>query len=465
MPELRIEQVVEATGGRLLGGDPRAVVTNFTLDTRKLCPKGCFFAMKGTRTDGHAFLEKAAKEGAGLAVVQEKPAPDRRTPEALILVEDTVEALTACGRYARDQLADTRLISLTGSTGKTTTKELLAAGLAAGRKVHRTDGNYNNHLGVPLTLLACPAGTEIAVVELGMSAQGEIASLTRMTRPDIGLVTNIAPAHLASFSSLDDIAASKGELFALMPRDSVSVVNLDDTNVRVQSMRHDGPRITYGRSSKADVRLEQLEDRLLPGCEANIRIGEERIKLRMRLGGAHSAQNALAALAVVHAAGEDTAAAARAIERMEPGTGRGKVLKLQDDLVVVDDTYNSNPTALISVLETVRNTTVPGRKILVMGDMLELGRQSKTFHHEAGRKAAAAGVNLLVGVGPMSRAALESGRRSGIPEVHHETDSDKAAGWVVDKVRPGDLVLVKGSRGIRLELVVQALVEAKGGRD
>lgn len=462
MPVLSAKELAEASGGSLLRGDPDARVDSFVIDTRALRPGGAFFALKGTRTDGHAFLAEAARAGAAIAVVQQEVSPEQAAPATLIRVPDTVTALGDCGRAARKRMRQARVFAVTGSTGKTTTKELLAAGLASRNRVHRTQGNLNNHLGVPLTLLACPDDAEVEVLELGMSGPGEIASLARMADPDVALVTNVRPVHLAFFRTLDDVAAAKGELFAVLRPDAASVVNLDDEHVRIQAARHAGPRVTYGRHSSADLVLESVLDRFVPGATLTFRHGTKVRTLELSLAGAHSAQNAMAALAAILAAGGDLDAAAEAMARVQAGAGRGRVLRLGQDVVVVDDTYNSNPAALSSVLRTLAASPA-GRKVLVVGDMLELGPDESAYHRDAGRQAASAGVQMLVGVGPLARITAEAARKAGVPEVYHDHDAAHAAREMPRRIRPGDLVVVKGSRGVHLEQVVDVLVGASVG--
>lgn len=458
MPELRLAELAEATGGLLLRGAAENRVRSYVIDTRQLEPGGAFFALQGAHADGHDFLGDAARAGAAVAVVEREPEPDAAVPPALIQVENTTAALGRCGDWVRRRLSETRWIAVTGSNGKTTTKELVGEGLAATRRVHRTPGNLNNQLGVPLTLLRCPADAEIAVIEMGMNKAGEIASLAGMIDPDIGLVTNVRAAHLGAFGSLDDIAAAKGELFALLRDDAVAAINLDDLHVRVQAARHVGRRVTFGQSQAADVRLEELHNCFVPGVTMTFRHGDRSRRLQLRLGGAHAAFNALAALAVVAAVGEDLDAAAERMERLEAGAGRGRVHRLRHGMILVDDSYNSSPAALASILETLRLSEPPGRRVLVMGDMLELGRVEGALHREAGKRAAAAGVKLLVAVGPLSRSAVETARRAGVAEVYHHADSERAAEAIGEFVRDGDLIVVKGSRAMRMERVVEALL-------
>lgn len=463
MPAVSLAQLAQDAGGELLRGDGAAVVRSFDIDTRRMRPGGCFFALKGARTDGHEFLGEAARTGAAVAVVQHAPAAEAPAPPALIRVDDTAAALARCGAQVRRRHTDTRWIALTGSNGKTTTKEMIAEGLAARRRVHRTPGNFNNRLGVSLSLLALPDDAEIAVLELAMSGPGEIAELTAMTDPDVGLVTNVRAVHMAYFESLDDVAAAKGELFAVLREQATAVVNLDDVHVRVQAARHAGPRVTFGHHPSADLRLESVENRLLPGASLSLRYRGESLRLQLGMAGTHAALNALAALATVVAADEDLRAAAERIERLEAGPGRGKVHRLDRGIVVVDESYNNSPPALASVLETLRVTEPPGRRVLVFGDMLELGSMSPALHREAGRRAAAAGVTLLIAVGPESRETAENARRSGVPEVYHHADSRAAAASVREMLHDGDLVVVKGSRAIRMERIVGALIGTHEG--
>lgn len=464
MPAVSVGQLVEATGGTLVRGNAESVVTSFGIDTRRLGAGAGFFALKGNNTDGHHFLDEAAQNGAVLAVVETLPEENAAAPAALLKVDDAVAALGACGQWVRRTMNRTRWIAVTGSNGKTTTKEFIAAGLSAVGRVHRTPGNLNNHLGVPLTLLATPDDCEFAVIEIAMSAAGEIAYLARMTDPDVGLITNIRAVHMSSFASVDDVAAAKGELYALLRDEAIAVVNLDDVHSRVQATRHIGRQVTFGQHPAADLRLEAVGNRYLPGTELLVAQGEQRIRIQLQIGGVHAAHDALAALAVTLALEGDLVAAAAEMEKVLPGVGRGQLHHLARGMVLVDDSYNSSPPALASVLETLRVSEPRGRRVLVMGDMLELGPMDAALHREAGRRAGAAGIQMLVAVGPMSREAAEAARRGGVGEVHHYGDSTSCAASVGDHLGDGDLIVVKGSRGIHLGKVVRALEERFGER-
>ena len=358
-----------------------------------------------------------------------------------------------------------RWIGVTGSNGKTTTKEMIAAGLSASAKVHRTPGNLNNHLGVPLTLLAMPDDTEIAVIELAMSGYGEIAALTRTIDPDIAMITNVRAVHMSAFSSLDDVAAAKGEMFAVLRDEATAVVNLDDAQVRVQATRHTGPQVTFGQHAEAQLRLDGIRNQYLPGATLIFVHEQKSRRVQLRIGGAFAAQNALAALAVIFAAGVDLDEAVARIEQVEAGPGRGQVHRLDGEILLIDDSYNSNPPAVSAVLETLRLSEPSGRRVLVFGDMLELGNMDAALHREAGRRAAAAGVQLLVTVGPLSKEMAEAARRDGVETVRHHSDSKECAAAILEYVGPGDLIVVKGSRALQMERVVQALKTGLGGEN
>jgi len=465
VPTLSVGDVVATTGGTLVRGDAATTVASFDIDSRALRADGAFFALPGSRTDGHRFLPDAARAGARLAVVSRDLPEGSAAPPAVVRVDDVEAALTRCGSLARERLGGVRFVAVAGSTGKTTTKELVAAALSASGTTHRTAGNRNNHLGVPLTLLACPDDAAFAAVEIGMSGAGEVAALARLVRPGVGVLTNVRPEHMEFFRTLDDVAAAEGELYAVLSDEATSVVNVDDPLARVQGLRHAGPQVTFGTVERADLRMVSIEPRFRPGTRFVFALVGVTRSVQLRLGGEHSAWNALAALAAAHAAGVDVDAAARAIAAIEPGPGRGRVHELGDGIVLVDDSYNSSPAALASILEMLRVEPGAARRVAVLGDMLEMGSDSHAYHVEAGRRAAAAGVELLVGVGAAVRATLEAARRGGVPESYLAKDADDAAGMLLERIRPGDLVVVKGSRGVALDRTVRRVLEqrAAGG--
>jgi UDP-N-acetylmuramoyl-tripeptide--D-alanyl-D-alanine ligase len=460
VPTLSVGDLVQASGGTLVSGDPSVIVSSYAIDTRKLAAGGAFFALPGSRFDGHDFVGDAARAGALAAIVAHQPTGGGPFPAAIIQVDDVAASLARCGAFARQRIRG-KVVAITGSAGKTTTKELVAAGLGASGKVHRTTGNLNNELGLPLSLLACPDDADAAVFELGMNGPGQIAFLARLADPDVALVTNVLPVHLAFFDSIDDIAAAKGELFAVLRENATSVVNLDDGHVRVQAARHAGPRVTFGVGEGADLKLSAVIDRFVPGAGVTFSHAGTTYPVSLKLGGAHAARDAFAAAAVLVACGVALAPALEAIANVDPAAGRGRLTPLPGNGFVVDDTYNSNPEALASVLGTLKASAPTGRRVLVMGDMLELGPQSASFHERAGELAAQSHVALLVGVGPLARHAVDAARRAGVEAVSLG-DALQAVQTVPGLIRPGDLVVVKGSRGVRLELLVEALIARRG---
>ena len=458
MPELSAQELAQACRGKIVRGDESTRITSYGIDTRRLDRASAFFALDSEHSDGHRFLGEARAAGAIAAIIQHVPDLEN-APDVLIQVEDTTAALADCAIEMRKRFSKATWVAITGSNGKTTTKEMVAEGLSAGFRVHRTPGNFNNHLGVPLTLLACPDDVDFVVLEIAMSSAGEIAFLTELIDPDIALVTNVRAAHLENFSSLEDIAAAKGELFAVIRDDAIAVVNQDDVHLRVQATRHIGPQVTFGHGLGTDLRLEALDNHFVPGAGLTVNHDGRSFRLQLKIGGGHAALNALAALATVAAAGGDLDAAARRIEQLEPGTGRGEIHDLRRNIQVVDDCYNASPSAMASVLETLRLSDPRGRRVLIMGDMLELGHLEVALHHEVGKRCGASGIGMLVTIGKLSRGTAEAARRAGVPEVHHHPDVEKAIESIVEFLSDGDLIVVKGSRSMHLERVVRRLVE------
>jgi len=458
MPRMTAGELAKACGGKIVRGREDVEVGQFDIDTRRLGSESAFFALQGERVDGHRFLAEARDNGALVGIVQHVPDLEN-APDTLIQVEDTTAALFECGRTMRRRFSHATWVAITGSNGKTTTKELLAEGLAGDFTVHRTPGNFNNHLGVPLTLLACPGDVDFMILELGMSHAGEIAALTEMVDPDIGIVTNVRSAHLENFNSIEDIAAAKGELFALMRDDAIAVVNRDDGHVRVQAARHIGPQVTFGHDEDCDLRLERLDNRFVPGAALTVRHQDRSISLQLHIGGGHAALNALAALAGIAAAGGQLESAATQIEALRATAGRGLVHDLRRNIRIVDDSYNASPSAVASVLETLRQSDPRGRRVLIVGDMLELGHLETALHREVGRLAGDSNIGMLVAVGKLTRLTAEAARMAGVQEVHHYADAEQATKEIGGLLSDGDLIVVKGSRGMRMERLVKHLLE------
>ena len=375
----------------------------------------------------------------------------------MIRVADTTRALQDLGGHVRRR-RPLRVVGITGSAGKTTAKEMTAAVLSTRQKTHRSEGNLNNTYGLPLTLLRMDEACEAAVLEMGMSSRGEIARLAEIADPDVGVLLNVLRVHLEHFGGLDGIAEAKGELFAGMRRDAVAVYNGDDSRVLKIGRAFPGRSVCYGLTCRArEVTAEEIAPLGLGGTRFVLRRGAERTPAKIALAGRHHVYNALAAAAAGYACGLDGASIAEGLRAVRPAPMRGVVHRRADGVEILDESYNSNPAAMERSIELLKEARPAGRRILASGDMLELGPYASRAHARLGALAARAGIDLLVAVGPLSRKAADAAR-AGQGEVVHFESSDAAAAWIVSAVRPGDLILVKGSRGMKMERVVQALL-------
>jgi UDP-N-acetylmuramoyl-tripeptide--D-alanyl-D-alanine ligase len=377
----------------------------------------------------------------------------------LIQVADTTRALQAIGRDVRRR-SGAKVVAITGSAGKTTTKEVAAEFLRAKYRVFRNKGNFNNHIGLPLSLIELRACPEVAVVELGMNHPGEVRTLVDIAEPDVRVWTNVGDAHLGFFASADEIADAKAEILEDAGPQHVLVANADDDRIRTRIGRFSGRVVTFGTADRADVRATTVELRGLDGTSADVTTPAGDLHIDTPLLGLGNLFNVLAATAVaVHFTVPLQAIADRAAT-LRPASHRGELLRLPGGVTLVDDSYNSSPAALKRTLETVQAATGSARKVAVLGEMLELGVHADALHRECGRAAAAAGLDLLVAVGgEPARALADSAVRAGMPAVAvvHVATNEEAAAVALERIRPGDLVLVKGSRGIGTDLVVARL--------
>jgi len=460
---LSAAEIAAATGGRVTSGNPAHRVERWSIDTRSLQPGDLFVAIRGDRFDGHAFVAAALAAGAAGAVVTAAPV----LPEAgkggpaplLIEVADTTRALQDGAREMRRR-AGAKVVAITGSAGKTTTKELAAAFLAAKYSVFRNKGNLNNHIGLPLSLLELRTRPDVAVVELGMNHAGEIRTLIGIAEPDVRVWTNVGDAHLGFFASADAIADAKGEILDQARPGDLLIANADDERIAARIRDFAGRTVTFGLSAAAEVRGSDVEHLGLDGMAATVTTPRGEMRMRTPLLGTGNLLNLLAAAAVAIELGVPLPAIADRAASMAPAPHRGELLRLPGGITLIDDSYNSSPAALKRSLETVHAATGSARKIAVLGEMLELGAHAERLHQECGRAAADAGLSLLIAVGGDGAQWLaDSARRAGMAEsaVLYVPTSNAASEIALRKVRPGDLILVKGSRGIRTDLVVDRL--------
>jgi UDP-N-acetylmuramoyl-tripeptide--D-alanyl-D-alanine ligase len=456
---LDLQDVLTGTGGTTTGAGAGGF-DGVSIDTRTLRPGQLFFAIRGPNFDGHDFVAEAARKGAAAAVVhREVPEPGVR----LVRVKDTTAALADLARHVRGRQKDLRVVAVTGSAGKTTTKEMTAALLGVRGPVLKTEGNLNNQYGLPLMLLRLGAEHVAAVLELGMSAAGELRELSAIAQPDVAVITMVAPVHLEFFKDVDGIADAKAEILEGLKPGGVAVLNHDDERVRVRGERHraaGGRVLWFGRDRACDVSAENVRG-TVHGMRFDLRFGGRTHDVALPLPGPHFVQNFLAAAAAAHhlgVTGEEIVAAASTLQAAKR---RGEVLRLAGGVTVLDDSYNSNPTAVEAAVAAL-DMSAKGRRVAFIGDMLELGPQGPALHRETGRKAASR-LQLLVGVGPLSRHTVEGAAEAGVETVHFAS-SEEAAAAAPGLVKPGDAVLVKGSRGVRMERIVEALASHLGER-
>jgi UDP-N-acetylmuramoyl-tripeptide--D-alanyl-D-alanine ligase len=462
---LTLGDIVTATGGRLEQGNPEQRITGVSIDSRTIDRGDLFIAIRGDRFDGHEFIRAATARGALGAVVETQKVDaargvaEGRQDFVIVSVPDTTRGLQEIARDVRRR-AGTRVVAITGSAGKTTTKEVAAEFLSTRFRVFRNKGNLNNHIGLPLSLLELRSRPEVAVVELGMNHPGEIRTLVHVAEPEVRVWTNVGDAHVGFFASSDAIADAKAEILERARSTDVLVANADDDRIVARTKGFAGRVTTFGIERSADVQATSVEDRGLEGTRALVRTPAGEVRLETPLLGAGNLANVLAATAVAIEFDVPLTAIADRAARLQPAHHRGELLRLAGGLTLIDDSYNSSPSALRRALHVIKAATGSARKIAVLGEMLELGVHSERLHGECGAAAAAAGIDLLIAVGgPSAKVLAEQAIASGMPPtaVSYVAASADAAELAVQRTRPGDLVLVKGSRGIGTDLVVDRL--------
>ncbi len=450
--------VAEATDGRILSGSPETVFDAVSIDSRSVGAGELFVALKGDRFDGHTYLAQAQARGAKGALVS-AAAPDVGNL-SVIQVRDTLAALQDLAREIRRRSA-TQVVAITGSAGKTTTKEITADLLASKYRVFRNRGNLNNHIGLPLSLTGLAGGWDMAVVELGMNHAGEIRELMRIAEPQARVWTNVGDAHIGYFGSREAVASAKAEILERASAETKLFANVDDAFVMMHASSFRGQLVTFGLHETAAVRAIDVDDRGFDGITATAQTRIGPLGLRLALPGRAHLMNVLAGVAVAVEYGigayaiEQTVAAARPVAR------RGAAVALPNGARLIDDTYNASPAAMQSMLQSLAVTPGATRRIAVLGEMLELGDGARALHETCGRAAAAAGVDLLVAVGGAPADGFLSGATSaGFPASRtlRFADAPAAGAAMPSLIRSGDLVLVKGSHGTRTDLVVDAIV-------
>jgi UDP-N-acetylmuramoyl-tripeptide--D-alanyl-D-alanine ligase len=456
----RAADAVRWSGGRLRQGAPEAELRGVSIDTRTLAPGQLFVAIRGPSHDAHGFLDAALARGAaGLVLERGRVLPDG-TDAALpvVEVEDTTRAL---GALAAGHRAGFRgpVVAITGSNGKTTTKEMCAAILSVAAPCLRTRGNLNNQFGLPLTLLERGPEHRALVVEIGMNHRGEIAPLAAIARPRVAVITNVGTAHLEHLGSREEIAREKGDLVAALGPDGVAVVPAEDPLALAQGRRAPGRVVTFGRSARADVRAEGVAALGGRGFAFELAAPEGRTPVRVAGLGEHTVLNALAAAAAALAAGARLDDVPAGLAAFRPVGGRMERIALPRNVTLVDDTYNANPQSVEMALRSLAELRGRGRAIAVLGDMAELGAAAAAAHQAVGRLAAGLGLDRLFALGPhapeLAKGALEAGMDPA--RVHVGRDHDELGAELERTLEGDDWVLVKGSRSMHMERVVEAL--------
>lgn len=460
-PVWLLSQVLLATGGRFLSGSTEARFRAVSTDTRTLQPGDLFVALCGERFDGNQFVKEAVAKGAAGVVVSR--VPEEELPVPVVLVDDTLRALGDLAAYRRALMPNLQVIVITGSSGKTTVKEMCATILAEEYNVLKTEGNYNNLIGMPLTLLRVGYRHDVAVLEIGMNRPGEIARMTEIADPDIGCILNVQNAHLAGLHSVEGVARAKGELFDSGKSWARFCVNADDRRVRALARRHSQEQITFGRKAKARVRATHIRNLGEEGMRFTLHVDNEKARIQISSLGEHSVANALAAAAMAYAAGVSLEQIVRGLSRFTPFDKRLQIEKI-GGLKIINDCYNANPSSMQAALETVKGMKRHHRTVAVLGDMLELGEASSKAHRRLGETVACQGFDYLLAYGEFSRKVVEGAldARMTMKQARQVETKEAAVDWLVNLVSmgelsAGDLVLVKGSRGMRMETVIEEL--------
>jgi UDP-N-acetylmuramoyl-tripeptide--D-alanyl-D-alanine ligase len=464
-----IEDLLAATGGRLQSQATAKRFGEIVTDSNKVKKGAVFVALKGDRFDGHRFVTDAARRGAACLVVHRAVRALDRRRITVVKVPDTLRALGDLAHFRRERYAP-KVLAITGSNGKTTTKEMVAAilqqasldGKSLKGTVLKTEGNFNNLVGLPLTLLRLRKSHRVAVIEMGTNRPGEIARLAEIAAPDVGMITSVAAAHLEGLNSLAGVTLEKGALFSGVRAGGAIAVNLDDPRVRRLGEKYRGRKITYGEGG--EVRAETSGEMSAAGTRFTLRAGRQRRQVRLRFVGRHNIANAVGAAAMAHALGIGMTAIGRGLERAQPYAMRMQ-LESWRGIGIINDAYNANPASMAAAVETLKKIKGDGRRIAVLGDMFELGKHSRRQHFELGAKLAAAAIDYVCLLGEratdVKRGALRGGMK---PEQIFVARSHGEIGrWLGARIKKGDWLLIKGSRGMKMELVLPDLKGLRQG--
>lgn len=461
--KVKASEIAEVLESRIDPSSQGVIPSGYSIDSRTLEVGDCFIAIRGKRLDGHEFIPEAIRKGASFLIVNRDVSNMilRDTPR--LFVKDTLLALQQLACQVRRRW-EGEVVGITGSAGKTTTKEIVSHVLAGKFKVFKSVGNYNNDYGLPLSLLKLESDHKIAVLELGMSAPGEIARLSRIAQPNLGIVTNVKPVHLEFFSSIRSIARSKRELIDHLPNDGVAFLNNDDVYVRKFARYFNGKIVTFGIERPAAYRVDQIQSKGLVGSDFRLRYHGRSHWLTLPLLGSHNVINCLPGIALAHRLGLSFDAIATRLQDLKAEFGRGRPLYFEGGFCVIDDSYNSNPAALMMMMRLVGQIQGYKRKILVVGEMLEIGDKGLHFHEVCAKAAAHWHFDIIIGIQGLANQMVVSTKSLGYDSNSSIffRDAREAGQWLSPRVRSGDLILVKGSRGVKTERVIETLTKDFG---
>ncbi|MCL5037653.1 MAG: UDP-N-acetylmuramoyl-tripeptide--D-alanyl-D-alanine ligase [Chloroflexi bacterium] len=459
-----LEEVLRATGGRMgsnhIPGD--TPLPRISTDTRTIRPGDLFIPLSGENFNGHNFMEEAFKKGAAYAITSEL-FPDKDFSPRLITVDDTLKALQNLAKYRRNSFPDLQVIGVTGSNGKSTVKDMLHGILSVSLNTLKTPGNLNNEIGLPLTLLSLKEEHQAVVAELAMRGKGEIYELARILQPQVGVITTIAETHIELLGSIEAIAESKAELLECLPPDGCAILPADSPYFQLLVRHSKAPVISFGYKNQAHVSLLEAEPLGLGGWKAKFKLFAQKITLRVPFPGMHNLFNMLAAIAAARFVGIDPDDIQEGILNIQLSPMRLQIMNAPGDIIILNDAYNASPNSTRAALETLRDLDYPGRKLAVLGDMLELGHESKNGHRMIGEAAAASGLTYLIAVGKDAKIIADSAEASGLKgRVFYFEDKSGAIEKLRSLIKPKDIILFKASRRIQLETMVRELT-APGG--
>jgi UDP-N-acetylmuramoyl-tripeptide--D-alanyl-D-alanine ligase len=454
--------ILDATGGDLKFGQPDTGFADIAIDSRTIGPDDFFIAIRGDVHDGHTFAPAVLEQGIrGIMIdaahAAQQPDYERYADRAVcVVVKDTTHALGTLAAY-HQRRCPASVIAITGSNGKTTTRAMTSTVVSQRFPTLSTIGNYNNEIGVPLSLLRLGSQHAWAVLELGMNHPGEISRLAQMCHPQVGVITNVAPAHLEGVSSIEGVAQAKGELLDHLVSDGKAILNQDDPHVAAMAQRSPHEIIWYGLTEAATVRAAEVTT-TAQGSTFRLHLPDAQARITLPIPGAFMVINALAAAAVGHTLGLDIEQIQAGLAQFKPVAGRMNIRRLNGGVTLIDDTYNANPGSMKAALQTLQTLRGASRGLFVAGDMLELGHQAEALHHEVGAFAARTGVAALFATGPLASHLAEGARHGGLAadHIHIGSQSDIVQG-LRQYMGQGDWILIKGSRGMKMEVVVQAI--------